>query len=219
VAIDPPDLPRELEERALEPTDFDPDVELYGLRVTAVTLPDKPVRRWSVQGSRFEGADLAGAELPILSLVDCALENCELANVAARDSSLRRVLFAGGRLTGLQLIDGELGDVAFGGCRADLASFYGARLERVTFEGCVLRDADFRGASLHETTFADCELTAADFNGTRFDNCVLRGTSLDGVAGIERLDGVAMPWSDIVANAGAFAGALGVRVRDEDDGR
>ena len=54
----------------------------------------------------------------------------------ARDASLKRVLFAGGRLTGLQLVDGALADVSFAGCRADLASFYGARLERVVFEAC-----------------------------------------------------------------------------------
>jgi uncharacterized protein YjbI with pentapeptide repeats len=216
LSVDPPDLPRELEERALGPGDFDPDVELYGLAIKETTLPDRSVRRWSVQGSRFEGADLAGAELPILSLVDCSLERCELANLTARDASLRRVLFAGGRLTGLQLVDAELTDVSFGGCRGDLASFYGAKLERVEFEGCMLRDADFRGATLTQVTFADCDLKAADFNGTRFEKCVLRATSLEDVAGIQRLDGVAMPWADIVANAGAFAAALGARVLDEE---
>jgi uncharacterized protein YjbI with pentapeptide repeats len=215
LTIDPPDLPRELEERALGSGDFDPDVELYGIVVTDLTPPTRAVRRWSVQGSRFEGIGLAGAELPILSLVDCSLERCELANLVARDASLRRVLIAGGRLTGMQLVDGELEDVSFGGCRADLASFYGARLDRVEFEGCVLRDADFRGATLKEVTFADCDLAAADFNGTRFEKCVIRGTSLEDVTGIERLDGVAMPWPDIVANAGAFAAALGARVLDD----
>jgi uncharacterized protein YjbI with pentapeptide repeats len=215
LTVDPPDLPRALEARTLGPDDFDPDVELYGQVIREVALPERAIRRWSVHGSRFEGADLAGAELPILSLVDCALEGCELSNLVARDASLRRVLFAGGRLTGMQVIDGELEDVSFGGCRADLASFYGAQLDRVEFEGCVLRDADFRGAKLTQVAFVNCDLATADFNGTRFEKCEMRGTSLEDVAGIERLDGVAMPWSDIVANAGAFAAALGLRMLDE----
>jgi uncharacterized protein YjbI with pentapeptide repeats len=216
VTVDPPDLPRALESRALGPDDFDPDVELYGLSVDSIVAPTRPVRRWSVQGSRFEGIDLGGAELPILSLVDCELARCELANVVARDASLKRVLFAGGRLTGMQLVAAGLADVSFGGCRADLVSLFEATLDRVVFEGCVLRDADFRGAVLREVSFVDCDLTAADFNRTRFEKCVFRETSLDGVVGIESLRGVSMPWVDVVANAGAFAAALGVRVLDEE---
>ena len=126
------------------------------------------------------------------------------------------MLFAGGRLTGLQLVDGALADVSFAGCRADLASFHGARLDRVVFEGCVLRDADLRGASLSEVAFVDCDVAAADFHGTQFEKCVFRGTPLDGVVGLASLAGVSMPWGDIVANAGPFAAALGVRVLDED---
>ena len=80
----------------------------------------------------------------------------------------------------------------------------------------MLRDADFRGASLREVAFVDCDVAAADFHGASFEKCVFRGTPLDGVTGITRLDGVSMPWPDVVANAGAFAAALGVRVLDED---
>jgi hypothetical protein len=33
---------------------------------------------------------------------------------------------------------------------------------------------------------------------------------------VERLRGAAMPWGDVVASAGAFASALGIRILDED---
>ena len=47
----------------------------------------------------------------------------------------------------------------------------------------------------------------------------LRGCALDGVSGLERLRGAAMPWADVVGNAGAFAAALGIRVLGEDADR
>jgi hypothetical protein len=43
----------------------------------------------------------------------------------------------------------------------------------------------------------------------------LRGCDLDGLHGIGRLDGIAMPWPDIVDAAGTFASALGVRVAED----
>jgi uncharacterized protein YjbI with pentapeptide repeats len=204
-----------LEPHAL--TAFDPDEELYGVVITELDPPPAAVRRWGVNGSRFEGVDLGGAELPVLGLVDCEFVQCGLANVQARDASLRRIAIESSRLTGLQLMDAQLEDVALRGCRADMASFFGAQLERVTFVDCVLGDADFRGAKLTDVAFVDCDVRAADFAGTRFESCELRGTPLDGVSGIETLAGVSMSWADIVANAGAFATALGVRVLDGDD--
>jgi uncharacterized protein YjbI with pentapeptide repeats len=63
--------------------------------------------------------------------------------------------------------------------------------------------------------FEDCDLTEADLTGVRIDGCELRGCTLDGLAGVERLRGAAMPWADLVGNAALFATALGIRPLDE----
>ena len=70
--------------------------------------------------------------------------------------------------------------------------------------------------------FRDCRIDLATFAGTTFerttfDRCELRGCALDGVAGLERLRGAAMPWADVVGHAGLLAAALGIRVLDEDE--
>jgi uncharacterized protein YjbI with pentapeptide repeats len=101
-------------------------------------------------------------------------------------------------------------------CRVDLASFADAGLEQVVFERCLLAQADFQDARLRCVRFADCDLSEVDLSGARFDRCELRGCTLDGIRGAERLRGVAMPWEDIVASAGTFAAALGVSVVDDD---
>jgi hypothetical protein len=43
----------------------------------------------------------------------------------------------------------------------------------------------------------------------------MRGSTLDGLAGIESLRGLSMPWPDLVASAGALAGALGIGVVED----
>jgi uncharacterized protein YjbI with pentapeptide repeats len=100
-------------------------------------------------------------------------------------------------------------------CRVDLAGFRFARLTRVLFEDCELRGADFGGAVFESVAFASCGLDEVDFSGAALAACQMRACVLDGVSGVASLRGVAMPWADVVRNAGAFAGALGVRVLEE----
>jgi uncharacterized protein YjbI with pentapeptide repeats len=170
----------------------------------------------SVTEARLLDADLSGARLGGLRLVDVEFERGNLANLAAREASLRRVVVSGARLTGAELIRGRIGDAVFRDCRIDLATFAGTTFERTTFERCRLTQTDFREALLRSVRFDDCDLSEADLTGVRIDRCELRGCTLDGVVGLERLRGAAMPWADVVGNAGLFAAALGIRVLDED---
>jgi uncharacterized protein YjbI with pentapeptide repeats len=103
-------------------------------------------------------------------------------------------------------------------CRIDLASFAASTLEQVVFDGCILRQTDFQEAELRAVRFVDCDLSAADLSGARMSRCELQGCTLEGVRGAEGLRGAAMPWPDIVAAAGTFADALGVRVLEPDEG-
>jgi uncharacterized protein YjbI with pentapeptide repeats len=124
---------------------------------------------------------------------------------------------AGARLTGAQWTGGRIADTVFRDCRIDLATFAGTTFERVAFEDCLLAQTDFREALWRSVRFDRCDLTDADVAGVRIDRCELRGCTLDGLAGLERLRGAAMPWPDIVGHAGLFAAALGIRALDEDE--
>ena len=148
---------------------------------------------------------------------DARVKGADLANSDAPELSLRRVALKTVRLTGAQWTRGTIADAVFSDCRIDLASFAGTTFERTTFERCLLSQTDFREALLRSVRFDDCDLTEADLGGLRVDRCELRGCTLDGVSGIERLRGVAMPWADVVGNAAQLAAALGIRVLDEDE--
>jgi uncharacterized protein YjbI with pentapeptide repeats len=179
-------------------------------RAIAPQAPDEP--------ELLSGLDLAGERRPGLAYVDAALSDGNLANVHARGGSLRRATVHRCRMTGLLWTEGSLRDVTLTECRIDLASFAASTLEQVVFEDCILRQTDFQDAELRAVRFVGCDLTGADLSGTRMSRCELRGCTLDELRGAEGLRGAAMPWPDIVAAAGTFAGAIGVRVLEADEG-
>jgi uncharacterized protein YjbI with pentapeptide repeats len=160
------------------------------------------------------GPSLAGIGRGAL-ISDARVTGEDLANLEAPELSLRRAELVRARLTGVQWTRGTIGDAVFRECRVDLAAFAGTTFERVLFEDCVLTQADFREALLRSVRLERCDLTEADLGGLRIDRVELRGCTLDGVHGLERLRGAAMPWGDIVANAAQFAGALGIRVLED----
>ena len=80
------------------------------------------------------------------------------------------------------------------------------------FDGCRLTQTDFRDALLRSVRFDHCDLTEADLHGLRIDRCELRGCTLDSLIAPERLRGAAMPWPDVLGNAGVLASASGIRV-------
>jgi uncharacterized protein YjbI with pentapeptide repeats len=169
-----------------------------------------------LEGVRLADADLPGSRARGLRLTDVEIVRGNLANSAAPELALHRVVVAGARLTGVQWTAGRIADTRFRDCRIDLATFAGTTFERVAFDGCLLAQTDFRDALLRSVRFEHCDLTEADFAGVRIDRCELRACTLDGLSGFERLRGAAMPWGDIVGHAGLLADALGIRVLDDD---
>jgi uncharacterized protein YjbI with pentapeptide repeats len=212
---DAPELPRDLARLTLD-ADGAADGESWeAVRLVETALPGIDARALGFTEVRFEAADLSGARLANLFLSDCELLRCDLSNAAVRNGSMRRVTVDDGRLTGLFWTGGEVRDAVFRDCRADLASFERSRVEQVVFDGCNLRDADFRQARLSSVGFLRCDLTGADISGARLEHCEMRGCTIEGLRGVDRLRGVAMPWLDILSAAGVFAGEIGVRLLDE----
>jgi uncharacterized protein YjbI with pentapeptide repeats len=188
-----------------------PDLPADAPHLAAATISEED----GLEAVILEGADLSAARLRRLSVVDVRVSGGSLANAAGRGSRWVRVELGGVRLTGLDLPEADLRDVVVRDCRADLTSFARSRLDRVWFEGCELTEADFVDADLREVRFVDCDLSRADFRGARLRSCELRGVRLDGMHGVERLRGAAMPMLDVMDNAATLAMALGLRVLED----
>jgi uncharacterized protein YjbI with pentapeptide repeats len=82
----------------------------------------------------------------------------------------------------------------------------------VVFERVDLAGASFMEAQLETVVFIDCKLAGTDFRGVKMKGCAIRGTSLDGIIGVDCLQGVSMPWVDVLDSAAALAAALGITV-------
>ena len=158
---------------------------------------------------------IAAGKLPAWS---CATSSCAAAtspiSTPARGRS-RRTELRDSRLVGFSLSEGKLADVQVQGTTLAYASFAHAQLRRVVFERVILREASFLEATLTAVEFLSCGLEGADFRGARLTDCVMRGSSLEGVVGVESLRGLTMPWEDLVGSTGALASAFGIAVEPD----
>jgi uncharacterized protein YjbI with pentapeptide repeats len=208
----PPLAPRVADELdPLEPTALRDETAYEAVELTGAG--EIEVRHLTLAESRVRGS-LAGARLPDLHLGDCALAGTDLANLRAPKAALRRTAIDQARLTGAQLSEASLRDVTLSGCRFDLGSLAAARLERVVFADCDLRETSLAEAVLRDVRFERCDLGGAELDRVRLQRVELRGCRFDGIRSVENLRGAAMPWEDIVGNAGLFAAAVGIRAAE-----
>ena len=215
IAPDPPRLPDELEPATIDPRTVDSGDEWHRVRIADAEAAGLAMPGLRFEESRLERVDLSGARLAHLSLSDVELESANLANANVRGGSAWRVRIGRSRLTGISWHEGMIRDTVLSDCRIDLSSFAATRMDQVVFERCLLMQVDLQQATLRAVRFQDCDLTEADVSEARFERCELRGCTIDGMRGAERLRGVAMPWEDIVASVGTFAAAVGVTVLDD----
>src|SRR3954452_23292658 len=164
-------------------------------------------RSVTIEACELRGA-FGGAVLPDLHLIASVVAGADLANADLRGAALHRSAIHDARLTGLRATGTSLRDLTATACRADLAVLAEARIERVLLRGCDLRDATFDDAQLRDVRFEDCDLAGASFSRARLERVELVGCNLEGLRSVTELRGAAMPWPDLVANAGAFAAAL-----------
>ncbi len=211
----PPRLPEVLDDQPLAEEDLEDGARVRERRLREPQLAGAQLHGVDFVGVHLDGGDLSAAHLDNGGLQDVLVERTNLANLRAVSSTLMRVRLRGCRMTGLQWAEGLWRDVEVCDCRADLVALRRTQLERVTFRDCVLTEADLLEARLREVTLERCSLAGADLRGARFERCQLRGCDLEGLHGIGRLDGITMPWPDIVDAAGTFASALGVRVLED----
>lgn len=188
------------------------DDRLSGTLLTGGDGSGLLARGVTVEESRGEQLDLTSARLPGLALHDVELRGGSLANADLRAGSWRRVAVSRARLTGVRWTEAVLDDVTFRDCQIDLAAFSGAELRRVTFHDCRLSGSDLQELSAQDVSFVDCDLSDCDITGARFLRTEMHGCTLDALRPIQQLRGVQMRWEDILAAAGAFAGALGIEL-------
>jgi uncharacterized protein YjbI with pentapeptide repeats len=211
MAVDPPDLPA-LELRQLDSVVHGGDLVLDGALVERDGLEAVTTDRILITESELRGVAINAGDVPGLRLSDVILRACDLSNVDGREGSLRRVEIHGSRLMGFGLPGGTAHDLRVLDSSLSLASLAFSKLKDVIFDRVDLSESSFMEAQLENVTFIDCKLAGTNFRRAKLKSCVIRGTSLDGIIGVDSLGGVTMPWVDVVDSAGALAAALGIRI-------
>ncbi|RMD62646.1 MAG: pentapeptide repeat-containing protein [Alphaproteobacteria bacterium] len=123
------------------------------------TDPPAPGVNWQrcvLDGSVFQGVDLAGARLRDASFFRSDLSGSDLSGISAF-----RVKFVNTDLRGARLDKAKLSEADF--TKADLseASLVGADLRRARFFHATLRGADLTGARLRGADFTGADLSGA----------------------------------------------------------
>lgn len=129
-----------------------------------------------LESLRWRASSLSGATIDKLSVTDCEFTECDLAVLAAPESSWNRVRLANCRMSGFSAAGATVQYLEITDPVADLISWRFARLTRVRFTGGRWTQADFVGTTFDDVIFTDCDLTRADFSQAvvkkaRFDNC------------------------------------------------
>jgi uncharacterized protein YjbI with pentapeptide repeats len=209
-----PSLPDDLAPADLGTLALVDEVRLEALELTGQAPGGVVARSATIEDCRLRGS-LAGARLHDLHLHDCEAVGADLANADLQGAALTRLTLRRCRLTGAQLVESSIRDVTLVDCRLDFAVLGRARLDRVLLRDCDLREASLEQAQLRDVRFERCDLSRAMLGQAQLQRVELHGCTLDGVRAISDLRGAAMPWPDVVAHAGAFAGALGVTVLED----
>jgi uncharacterized protein YjbI with pentapeptide repeats len=214
----PPDLPADLVTATGADAELGDGVVHAGLAVDDLDLSGREATEAELDQCRYRNVNLGQVRFHRSTIKDAEFINCDLANVRARESSIRRVVMRATRMTGLTWITGTIRDVTFDACRIDLGYFSATRFSNVVFAGCRLAQANFGDTDLADVRFDNCDLTGAQFSGASLADTTFSGCDLTGLSGVTSLRGATIALSDAVALAPVFAEALGIKILPADSG-
>jgi uncharacterized protein YjbI with pentapeptide repeats len=186
----------------------------------------------SLEGLRFEGADVSSRDLQGI-----ALDECELVDVMAHETDLQDArlsevrierlnapaLKAGrmslhgaevsaSRIGALELFDADLDSVVLTGCKLDWLNLRGAHLVDVVLRDCTITELDLGEADATRLCLENCRAEAVNFTGARLADADLRGLETGALAGIGGMRGAVVSVAQATAWAEDFASHLGIRV-------
>jgi uncharacterized protein YjbI with pentapeptide repeats len=210
-----PDVPAELTRAELPEADLDDDVVHAGLDIRELDLSGREAAGAELDQCRYSSVSFGEVRLRRATLKDVVFDKCDLANLRARECSIRRASFAASRMTGLTWITGTMQDVTFDGCRIDLGYFSATKISDVVFTGCRLDQANFGDAELSNVRFENCDLSGVQFSGARLADTRFSGCVLNGISGVTSLRGASMTSADALALAVTLAQALGISIDDD----
>ncbi len=210
-------MPAELTAAGLPEAELSDGAVHTGLAVADLDLSGREASGAELDQCRYANVNLSQVRLNRVVVKDVEFSRCDLANLRARDSSIRRAVVSATRMTGFTWITGGIRDVIFDSCRIDLGYFSATKFASVVFTGCRLDQANFSDTDLSDVRFDRCDLSGAQFSGASVADTRFSGCDLTGLSGVTSLRGATITTGDAVSLAGIFAEALGIKIEDSAD--
>jgi uncharacterized protein YjbI with pentapeptide repeats len=210
-----PDLPAGLPEAKPGQADLFDGALHAGLEVADLDLSGQEAAEAEIDQCRYRNVTFAEVRLNRATIKDADFSRCDLANLRARESSMRRVTMNAARMTGFTWITGTIRDLTLDSCRIDLGYFSATKFANVVFVNCRLDQCNFADTSLSDVRFERCDLTGAQFSGASVADTRFSGCDLTGLSGVTSLRGATIATQDAMLLTGIFAEALGITIADE----
>lgn len=128
-----------------------------------------------LQGSDFQGAILADADLSLTNL-----SGTNLTSANFEKATLVRAWFTGAQADKANFSKIEAYRSGFDNVSAQGASFAGAELQRASFKGAKLDGANFEKAELGRASFANAALTGTNFSLANLSRADFKGATIGG---------------------------------------
>lgn len=194
--------------------DLDPSrgfAEISNARLDGVEVDLYDVERLEIENCQLVATMLAHAPAELeISIAGSTVERSDFSRL--RLTVVRQSRLVGLKLTGTDLSAAAIRDVEFVDCRFHLTSFRMAELERVTFTNCTFEDVDAYSAGFTDVTFPETRLNAFNLDQTRAERVDLREANLDGLKGLNRLEGFLIAEHQLPALAFQLADAVGLSI-------
>jgi uncharacterized protein YjbI with pentapeptide repeats len=190
------------------------------------------VTRADLTGLRFHGFDVSGQDLgasrfvecelselglddtklSAVRLIDCRLQNLDVAVLLAARPMWRNVVLRASRVGSAELYDGEWASVRVSGCRLGYLNFRHSTLTDVELNGCRIAELDLSGATVTQLRFVDCDVETLTIGGARLKDVDLRGARISVISGISAMAGTIIDETQLVELAPLLAAEAGITV-------
>ncbi|WP_029261659.1 MULTISPECIES: pentapeptide repeat-containing protein [unclassified Microbacterium] len=204
--ISDPDLPREFEPAspARSADIIAASLELSG----TVDLAYATLEQCTVSADA-EAVDLTGA-----TVVDVEMSGARIASLRMRDTGVRRLRIAGGRIGTLDLSEARISELELRDVRIDYLNLGAAKVTDLEISGCAIRTIDMPQADLTRVRFTATTSDEVDPRGMRATDVDLRGLDAMTYLDANSLRGTTLSSFQVQQLAPVIAAGLGIQIKD-----
>jgi uncharacterized protein YjbI with pentapeptide repeats len=178
-SILPPNLPRDIEERAI--TALHDEDSLSGFLMSGGSFEEVSAEQLSLSRMVLRGVNLSGANLRYFDGADIRFEQCDLSNADLSGAVIHRTVFSDCKLVGTNFTESTLKNITFLNCNGGYANFNTSTLVRIKFESGRFDSASLQDCRLDKLSLIKTSLRSAQLSGSALKDIDFRKCDIEGM--------------------------------------